>query len=101
MNSYQNLMTKATTNFRKNLPNAASPLANSAVNIRLVATTVPIANEPICNENEETSVTEVIIRISLTEYYSSSWRETSSYSVPQRIIFTLYVIYSNNLNITI
>lgn len=51
----------------KNLPNAASPLANSAVNIRLaaVAATVPIANEPIYNENEETWVTEAVIRTSL------------------------------------
>lgn len=63
-------MAKATTNFRKYLPNAASPLAKSAMNITLaaVAAAVPIANEPICNENEETSVTEAAIRISLTEY---------------------------------
>lgn len=63
-NFHQNVMTKVSTNFRKkkNLPNAALLLANSAMNIRLaaVAAAVLIANEPICNvrENEETSVTE-------------------------------------------
>lgn len=74
-------MTKVSTNFRKNLPNAPSPLANNAMNIRLaaVAVTVPIANEPICNENEETTVTEAVIRISLTEYCSSNWRGANSY----------------------
>lgn len=65
-------MARAPTNFRKYLPNAALPLAKSAMNIRLVAVaaTVPIANEPICNENEETSVTEAVIRTSLTGYCS-------------------------------
>lgn len=76
-NFHQNVMTKVSTNFRKkNLPNAALLLANSAVNIRLaaVAAAVLIANEPICNirENEETSVIEALIRIGLIEYRSSN-----------------------------
>lgn len=86
-------MTKVSTNFRKkkNLPNAALPLANSAMNIRLaaVAAAVLIANGPICNvrENEETSVTEALIRIGLIEHRSSNWRGANSYGVPRGIIF--------------
>lgn len=76
-NFHQNVMTKVSTNFRKkNLPNAALLLANSAMNIRLaaVAAAVLIANEPICKvrENEETSVTEALIRFGLIEYRSSN-----------------------------
>jgi len=84
-------MTKASTNFRKNLPNAALPLANNVMNIKLVtvAATVPIANEPIYNENEETS--KAIIRISLTEYCSLSWREAKFYGIPREIIFAHHI----------
>lgn len=45
-------------NLKRNLPNAASPVANSTVNIRLavIAAIVPIPNEPIYNENKESQL---------------------------------------------